>query len=1292
MGGTVPALTRTEAGVAYKLGGLTRFPAWRRWSTAAAAVGVGWAVGADLLPHGVPVAVVVLGILIGGLSSLTALGLVLVYRSTRIINFAQAEIGGMAASLAVLMVAGWHLPYGLAVVVGRAAAVATGWVVDATVVRRFFTAPRLILTVATVGLAQILGAAELGLPSIFGHLSPLTTFTTPFQSGFHLGPLVFNGDDVLAMIVIPAVLVGLGVFLRGTDTGIAVRAAADSNERALLLGIPVRRLSSITWMVAAGLSGIAAMLSAPILGPNVGGVAGPVALLPALAAAVVGRMESLPTTFGAAIGIGVFQQVVFWNYPRSSTVDVGLFLLVLVALLLQRRRLQRVDDAGLGGYVAVQEVRPVHPLLARLPEVRLGRGLVWLAIGLVAVVWPLVASDSHRTLLAYIAIYGIMAVSLTILTGWAGQISLGQFAFAGVGAATTASLLVHAHLDMFLALATAAVVGAVAATLVGLPALRIQGLFLAVATLAFGVPVSTYLLNSAYFPWLTPAQVARPAILHRIDLDGPLAFYYFCLLVLALAVVLARNYRRSRPGRALVAVRDNERGAASYAIEPLRAKLAAFSLSGAMAGVAGGLFAIGLRGIPFSGFNPTTSLVVFTMAVIGGVASVPGAVLGAIYVEGAQYFLHGGWQLLATGAGLLGLLMFVPGGLGKLVFDVRDRILRGVAGRRGLGVPSLAETAGPATEPAPGEAVPGASGDDRVAERMLACTGLEAGYGPIQVLFGVDVTVTRGEVLALLGTNGAGKSTVLRVIAGLLPAGPGGRVEFDGADVTSLDPVERVRRGLGTVPGGRGVFGSLTVAENLRLGSWLYRSRRDLTEEGQERVLELFPSLRQRLSTPAALLSGGEQQMLTLAQALLSRPRMLLIDELSLGLAPTVVAELLRVVRRVNAEGVTVVVVEQSLNIAAELAARSYFLEKGQVRFGGPTAELAERSDLVRSVFLRDASWSVGASPGRVVPDGRGPPVLELCGLTRHFGGITAVDEVDMAVRPGEILGLIGANGAGKTTLFDMISGFVSPDRGAIRLDDRDVTGLHAAARAAQGLGRSFQDARLFPSMTVAETLATALERHVAVLDPIACMVRLLDAVESEKEVAEQVEELLERLHLEPYRNAFVAELSTGTRRIVELACAMAHRPTVMLLDEPSSGIAQRETEALGELLLELRSATGTTLLVVEHDIPLVSSLADRLVCLHLGRVISTGRPSDVLSDPAVVAAYLGTDPAAIGRSRDRGAGGSPRYLTTADYARLQGITPEAVRRRIRSGQLDAVRHGRSYRIPAQPGSAPPSE
>ncbi len=637
---------------------------------------VAWALLRTVAPNGLPVGVLLLGAVLGSLTALTAMGLVLVYRASRVVNFAQAEFGGLATTVAVVLTTGSGLPLWLAMPLGLVAALLTGYLTHEVVVRRLFTAPRLILTVATIGIAQVVAAGQIFLPKVYDQLKPVQTFHLDLPVKVRVGPVLFSADHLAVLVVVPLVLVGLGLFLTRSDTGIAVRAAAEAPERALLLGIPVRRLSLLAWVLAAGLSGLGSLLAAPVLGPQLGIPGGPIALLAPLAAAVIARMDSLPVAFVAGVGIGVGQQAVFWNYPQSSLVDLVLFLVVLGALLLQRRRPSRQDEGALGDHVAVREVRPVPRALRDLPEVqRVRAGGLALLLAVVLGV-PLLLSDPLRGLYAYTAIYCVIAVSLVVVTGWSGQISLGHFAFVGLGAATAAALLVHAGADLLLALLAAAFVGGTAAVLVGLPALRIRGLFLAVTTLAFGAPVSTWLLNSAYFPSLTPSTVARPVLLDRFPLDDSLTFAYLCVLAAVVAVALARNLRQSRVGRTVVAVRDNERAAAAFGIEPVRAKLTAFAFSGALAGFAGGLYVIALRGIPFAGFDPVQSLVVFTMVVIGGAASLPGALLGAVYVQGVQYFLTGAAQLLATGVGLLLLLLFVPGGLGQVAFALRDRVAR----------------------------------------------------------------------------------------------------------------------------------------------------------------------------------------------------------------------------------------------------------------------------------------------------------------------------------------------------------------------------------------------------------------------------------------------------------------------------------------------------------------------------------------------------------------------------------------------------------------------------------------
>jgi branched-chain amino acid transport system permease protein len=286
-----------------------------------------------------------------------------------------------------------------------------------------------------------------------------------------------------------------------------------------------------------------------------------------------------------------------------------------------------------------------------------------------------------------IVVWAIVGVSLVVLTGWAGQISLGQFALVAIGAAVTGSLVREGGVDPLAALAAGTAAGLVAAVVLGLPALRIRGLFLAVTTLAFAATTSSYLLH---VDWLVPEGVIeRPFLFGRIDLESDRAFYFFTLALLVLAIVAVRRLRQSRVGRAIVAVRDNERAAQAYGANATVAKLTAFAVSGAIAGLAGGLLVLHQHRLIAVQYDPSQSLQAFAMAVIGGLGSIPGAVIGAIYVKGAQSLLTGGWSLLGTGIGVIVVLLLLPHGLGSLVFRGRDTLLRFAAQRRDIVVPSL---------------------------------------------------------------------------------------------------------------------------------------------------------------------------------------------------------------------------------------------------------------------------------------------------------------------------------------------------------------------------------------------------------------------------------------------------------------------------------------------------------------------------------------------------------------------------------------------------------------------------
>ncbi|HEX4127241.1 MAG TPA: ATP-binding cassette domain-containing protein [Acidimicrobiales bacterium] len=1254
-------------------------------------------------PHSAPRGQILNGAEIGAVNGLLALGLVLTYRASRVINFSYGAMGALAATVAVeLNLAhhvNWFVCIGIALLVGAA----LGLLVDFVIRWRFFSAPRLIVMVVTIGLAQLFGGIQLLVPGWLNGPSIVGGVNTPLSSHHVLiFPVLFNGNDLLIAIVVPVVLVAMGWFLLRTDAGVAVRSVADNSDRARLLGIPVRRLSTLVWVIAGLLAGLTSILSAPSAGITIAAGAGPTLILPALAAAIIAGMESLPLAFGAGVALGITSGLFEFNMPRfgSAVGDVVNLVAILVGLLFLQRKRSRADDAE-ESFSSTGILKPIPEVLRSLPEVKAGRIGIMALVGVIIVVIPLVSGPG--TTLEYTAalIYGIIAISLVVLTGWSGNVSLGQFAFAGVGGVLAGDLIEKSNTDLFLALAAAGGAGAVLAVVVGIPALRIRGAYLAAVTLALGVAMDTFFLNPTYYPNIIPQAFLRPVLWQRFDLASNKAFYFLCLGFLVLTILFIQGLRRARSGRVLLATRDNEKAAAAMSVPPVRTKLAGFVLAGAIAGIAGGLYAVLLGAVAFNTFDPSYGLVVFSMAVIGGLGSISGVLMGVGLIEVLSYSFPK-YQLVFTGVGLLLVLLFLPGGLAEGVQSIRDRLLKIAAERRQILVPSLvADRKVELVDHAPEETAilehalseerdddvggPGArrpvlvpvpdTRDEDTAQVLLptagaaagglipetpvvlSCQRVEVSYGPVQILFGVDLDVHEGEIVALLGTNGAGKSTLLKGASGLVKVG-GGAVWLDGAGITGEAAETVARKGLSLMPGGRGVFPTLSVDENLRLGTWMIRKDNHAVSEAKTRVIDLFPILRQRAHQQAGNLSGGEQQMLSLAMALMVKPKVLMIDELSLGLAPTVVAQLLEVVKLLHATGTTIVVVEQSVNVALELAERAVFLEKGEVRFSGRTRDLLERPDILRSVFIAGAgsvegtvvtpdagptdlhvhasasSALVMADPGkRIPPSEEAPSILECNGVRKTFGGITAIEDISLTLRDGEILGLIGHNGAGKTTFFDCVSGFLPLDGGRIRLGGADIDTWPAYMRAAAGLGRTFQEARLYPSLTVAETIAVAQERHLRSRAMVAAGLRLPASLDSEAEVAVKAEQLVEMMGLGAFREKLVGELSTGTRRIVELACVLAQEPGVLLLDEPSGGVAQRETEAMGPLLIRVQQHTGCSILVVEHDMPLLTAICDRMIALELGEVIAEGTPSEVLEHPAVIESYLGTDESTINRS-----------------------------------------------------------
>jgi ABC-type branched-subunit amino acid transport system ATPase component/ABC-type branched-subunit amino acid transport system permease subunit len=929
-------------------------------------------------------AVIALGVVTGMVYGILAVGLVLVYRSSRIINFAHGEIGAFGAALLGVATTKWGVPYWLAFVLAVSVAAGIGGASEVVVIRRLRSAPIVLTAIVTLGLGEII--------SVFSSLvdrSVGSGITFPQPSGFprfSIGALLMTPAYSAMVILTPVIVVVLALFLRHGRLGLAMRASAANEEAARIVGILAGRMSALAWAIAGAVAAYTAILVLPTRGFSGGEFLGPGLLLRGLACAVVARLVSLPKALAAGIGLGVVEQLLLANYPSGGQVELAVFAVILVALLAQRVRSGRGEDKG--SWATVQPFRPLPAELRRLPLLRTLRWSAAVLALVLGVLVPELTTNATATTFVLIVAFSIVGLSVALVTGMGGQLSLGQFAIAGVGA-TASYVATRDGAPFALGLAAAALCAAVVSLVVGIPAIRIRGLMLAVTTLGFALAAESWLFQQS---WMLGAGVAprRPAIGGFAFTTGK-RYYLVAFVVLVVCLLLAHNVTAGGVGRRIRAVRDNEDAARAFSIPATRVKLQTFMVAGLVAGLGGAVYGHLLAQEAANAFPIDASINAAAVAVVGGLGLLVGPVLGSLYIIGLPRFLPlDNVGLAGTAVGWVLLIVRYPGGVAQAFGPARDHVVASLARRAGRSVAGAA--------------------DD--------------------------------------GSAGAKRAT----------AGPVGAALF-----------------------------------------------------------------------PPTLAAGHRR----------------------------------------------------------------------------PSDE----------------------------------PILSCEGLTRRFGGVVAVDGVTLSVRSREILGLIGPNGAGKTTLFELLSGFVRADRGRITFGGADVTSLSPEQRAAAGVIRSFQDAALFPTMTVRDVVMLALERSA----PTRFGPALLGARGADRRKTEQASALMASLGLERFADRQVQELSTGTRRITELACMIALEPKVLLLDEPTSGIAQREAEALGALLCDLNGRLGITMVVIEHDIPLMMSIAKRVVAMESGKVISVGSPAAVRTDPKVIESYLGGDVRAIARSGRSRAGQLPK-------------------------------------------------
>ena len=907
----------------------------------------------------------VLGVLNGLTYGLLAIGLVLVYKSNRFLNLAHGQMGALSALILAKLVIddgwNWWAAFLVCVPIGVLVAVAIDRWIIRPLRRRQASSTSLLLV--TVGVTEVLIAFSLlEVVQPDANKFAVRGYPLPFHSAVHVGGVVLTGADILAAVAVPVIVVALAAFLRSTTLGRSIRAAASNPDAARLCGISTDRVSMVTWALAGGLSALTAIISAP--GQSVIATAGlgPNLLFLALGAAALAAFSSISLALVGGVLIGLAQQLTLAATSSSSDAELVVFLLVIAIVVVRGRAIGHVF-AVTGAAVAERTPLRISAWARKLFWVRHRNGLAVAAAALIALLLPLLPalrSESSRFDLALITVYAVAAMSLTIAVGWAGQVSLGHFAFVGAGAFVAAHLLAHGWSLPFVVL-PAGLVGAALMVAIGISALRVPGLTLAVTTLGFAIVAQDWLFRQSWFGSKESLGVTLGAPSLGRGLGRPaghiVVYYFGCLLVVLVAALLI-TLRRSQPGRVLIAVRDNSPAAAAFGVTPATAKLLALALSGFLAAAAGVVWADAWRNVAMSQFGPELSFTLLALPVIGGAGSVGGAVAAAALFYGADFliaphlkWLFGslgsslGFQLFVAGTGLIVTVLRFPAGLAGAVQEWLQRRIDAVS------EDSVAKLARP----------------ERPA---LLADDLALHFGGIRALAGASIAVEPGEIVGLIGPNGAGKTTLLNVISGTLRA-DAGQVSLGGIEMTDLPPELRSAYGLARSFQDARLFPGLTVTEALEVARynhfrpgflsaaagapWVRQADTDNRRVVDDVIDRL--GLRPWADHLTSELSTGTRRICDLAAQLVSAPAVLLLDEPTSGVAQREAEAFPPLLRRIRDElDCSILIVEHDMPLLMGLCDRIYAMASGTVIASGTPEEVRNDPQVVASYLGTDAA------------------------------------------------------------------------------------------------------------------------------------------------------------------------------------------------------------------------------------------------------------------------------------------------------------------------------------------------
>ncbi|GAA3168404.1 ABC transporter permease subunit [Nonomuraea roseoviolacea] len=864
------------------------------------------------------------GLVTGAVFAVMGAGLTLSYAATGVFNFAHGAVGFMAALLFYQCDRAGLPPWLSALLAVGLFAPALGYLLHRAMFRGLARAGETAQIVATIGLTIALPALGLLAVDLLG-LPPADATALPRGVGPHPAAALdvlgvrLDTDQLITFALSALTAAGLWAFLRHTPYGLRMRASVDRRRLATLRGVDVDATSALAWMLGSGLAGLAGVLAVPVIGLDA--TAYTVLLFASATAAVFGRLRSVPWTFAAGLGLGVVQNLVA-GYTDFLEEVTGLRTAVPVILLFAGLVLLNRSRERVAGSTAEDAPPPDH--LAAVPLWR--RRLPW-ALALAALLAFTAAGPEYYVgVAANGLVLALIFCSFVVVTGIGGMVNLAQASFAAM-AALACGWAYASGLPFFAAILLGVLAACAVGLLVALPALRLGGRVLTLATLALALLADQVLFQVDAFSNGTIGWPLPALSLGFADTSDPRVRVVLLLALVGLAGLLVRNLERSASGRAVLAVRSAPAAAATSGLSAPRAKITLFVLASGIAGLGGVLFAVSKESITATDLPAFSGFVWLAVVVLQGVRRVGGAVLGGL-VAAAMPELLATWGLSAH----VGAILFGAGGV--VLARHPDGVLAQFAESRHRRRLRRQERERPAT-PSPAASLVVEEPADRASpavEReepvLFRLENVVAGYADCTVLRGVELSVRPGEVVALLGANGAGKSTACAVAAGDLPVAAG-RVLLDGRDVTAWPAHRRARAGVLLAPEGRGVFPGLTVDENLR--TWL---------DDPAPAYERMPQLAARRGVPAGALSGGEQQLLTLAPALVRPPRVLIADEPSLGLAPLVVRQVFEVFAELRERGVALLLVEEKATEALAVADRVAFMRLGRITWTGPRSEV----------------------------------------------------------------------------------------------------------------------------------------------------------------------------------------------------------------------------------------------------------------------------------------------------------------------------------------------------------------